>query len=53
MAERRYFEVLSKSFDVLHHDSNTSGVARPQATEALAWGVETNSFVYCSLFYTV
>jgi hypothetical protein len=34
----------------------TSGVARPQATRAFAWGVEEKSFVHCSdftLFNTV
>jgi hypothetical protein len=39
--------------DSLHVDS---GVARPQATGALAWGVEANSFVtvaFCTLFNTV
>jgi hypothetical protein len=33
-----------------------SGVARPQATRAFAWGVEEKSFVHCSdftLFNTV
>jgi hypothetical protein len=27
-----------------------SGVARPQATGALAWGVVMKPFVYCSIF---
>jgi hypothetical protein len=48
--------LFANLLDVLSrlHVIKSSGVARPQATWALAWGVETNSFVYCSfLHYSV
>jgi hypothetical protein len=40
--------MLVQVFDA--HVIITSGVARPQTTRALAWGVEIKYFVNCSTF---
>jgi hypothetical protein len=40
------FQKASK--ELFNHKKGTRGVARPQATPAMAWGVATNSFVDCS-----
>jgi hypothetical protein len=56
-----YLQPMEKSEDLVTGCNQLervarSGVARPQATGALAWGVEANSFVtvaFCTLFNTV